>query len=486
MLVFPISILEQLMDYVQEIYVDGDLPEVYTRQVQDDPWHRWFAYDVARNHLRMYQWYFDSVRVPYVSRLQSVSGTNPDVTVDLDVFVYLNNRNGPEMALYPDVMYHLSTLEGLYVLTNPNVRSISIPGADRIGMIGSQFALESEGIVYLDIIDSTMTNTRIQYVINNIDTLEHLHMDLLEFDDFVDIGSIDIPNIKYLSITRSKLSKLLSFSQSNLDYFRIDQYSSEHLQLSDYIHEAIGYVHIQATGYTWKNLLPLQEYPRLSHLGLMLSSNTGRYRSNLNMIADNASVFPALTSIHLPCNSNNMRRFENFPNLIHLSMDRITVTPDGPLPTSLKYIKTLNIVYHDQLQSRLLLKSWNIPSTSTIISISRTSSNPNDSFTTDMDLSQFTELVALMIPGIPTFINWLEYQIIPDDLLVGINEPQLTTELLSRYNDLLGELYYSNIRKSVSHMTLDQIRELITMPLVITDHQILVPLTNIYIDSQDS
>lgn len=468
MIAFPLTVLESLMDVVEDMFVAGnDLPAIYRQQVADNPYNRWFAYDVARNHLRVYRRYFDGIRTQFTTRPQSVSGRNPDIRVNLDTFVYLNNIDGPRRALYPDVMEFLSEMDNIYLFTNTRIDTPipDIVGGETAGIVISGSYPRLDGVEYIDRIDDSIDNYQLQHLIDRAKDLRHLHMDLIDFYHFPDGPTIFAPHLKYLSVTRFLSWKGLEFSDTNLDYLRTDHGLPG---LERMIHHNIKYVDVESS-----IILP-GRYPDLMHLGSEPSTDL------INSISRRSEDFPQLTSLR----ATYPRRFEAFPNLIHLSMSR--VTSRNRMPMTLRHVRTLDISYHRGVKSRITLGSWNLPQTCTVLSVRVTELSDDHSLTTDINLSDFNDLVALMVPGVPGVIRWLKDQQIPDDLLVGISEPRMTEEMIADYQSMSGEVYFSNVRKGIRNLDADQIRDMLTAPGLITDIQLLRDLTGVYLSIVNS
>ena len=401
-LLFSMETFKSLMDQVDELFMmtqsdPQTLSQLYLDQIRENPYSRWFAYDVVRNHLRYYREY----------RKFNIS--------------LLDNSRGARWAFYPAVMVMIDQLiadEYIKVVSyteykdDPiyiNSESIGIVVRyDQIDYLNSMEGDDDGKLEYLDLRvgnASTIDVPRVRIRLTNqlYPLLSHIH---LQFKGEVNVEVIlSGPTIKYLSVHSGLLPvnshniiELLVNDNVQLDYLNAYWYSKMMLDIhrqGQYIEELLNrhmrYIDIRTTGTTMREIIcdlfrdqsprvveqNPEDWPRLTHLGFRYLSaayesfqiNTDRSYT-LAAIKNYIKFLPQLTSLDIPLlNSHASIVNQLADQLVCLGLNYVSRdTNNIVLPTRLKHIRTLDLSLPTP-EPNMKIGRWNLPKTCSLLSM---------------------------------------------------------------------------------------------------------------------
>ena len=466
-LLFSMETFESLMDQVDELFMmtqsdPQTLSQVYLDQIRENPYSRWFAYDVVCNHLRYY-------------------GEYQKYNVLL-----LDNRRGARWAFYPAVMAIIDQLVadghiGIVPFGSYQDDPLWI-NSQAIGIV-SEYDHETE---YLDLREDG--DSKLEYLdlrvrkSNNVEIprisirlmnrlyplLAHIH---LQFECEMDAAVIlSGPMIKYLSVDNGPSPKyyddvniLLIVNDSvQLDYLSARWYNKvmpsihrrgEVCYLEKLINRHMRYIDIRTTSITLTEIAHRlfespedveqnpQEWPQLAHLGFKYLSKTFKFTQSctgrnytLAAIKDYMRFLPQLTSLDVPLMNSHASSVNTLTDqLVSLGLNYVSISTDNiALPTRLKHIRTLDLSL-TTLRPNMKIGRWNLPKTCTLVSMYCIYAILE--FNNNFPLETFTNLKYLMsryfnnIEG-----SWLSDALSRDVVTSIVNYPASRSAILSPPN----------------------------------------------------
>lgn len=446
MLVFSMNTFEDIMDYVQDNLVGNDIrSEKYREQIGRNKYHRWFAYDVTMNHLRHYM----------VLRRHGVALT-PE---------YLNNKDGPRWALYPDVMELVDEYDDVRVVADKDVDEyVFPPEMDRIGVVCTKSVpISDRRIEYVNTIDIYSNNIRLETFLRRLPNLIHLHCEDSLWslrEPTMHNHSITITNltIKYLSV----INIGLEFHRGlRVDYLRYMAYNDHNTRLNirELEHDDIYYLDRHSTLAISRYVVGQVWWPRLEHMGGLLRVDGILAQSQY------AQMFPMLTSACIYSNGSNVKAAQRMPDLVCLEIHQFTQMEQDALPTSLKNVRVLHIVHTLPYSSmNYRIGRWNLPKVCRILSFRHGSYVGG--FECNFDLSKFVKLRHLMILYDDHYMSWIESQKVPESLMVGYNGAILSDLVLQRGLKLPANHYLNAYTRTDRSYTLSKFSTFLENPLL--------------------
>ena len=474
-LLFSMETFGSLMDQVDELFMmtqsdPQSLSQLYLDQIKENPYSRWFAYDVVRNHLKHYGQYMKSN------------------------ILFMDNHAGDRWAFYPAVMAMIDQL-----ITDERIRIVSFAkykddsiwiNSESIGIVAEYDHeidyLNSMGdgdskLEYLDLRVGKSSNieesSRVRLRLTNqlYPLLTHIHLQLECAMDAVAI--ISGPRIKYLSIDNGPLRifsckiDLLLFVNDNvqLDYLNVRWYSSviiairyrgeDYRPIEGLVNRQIRYVDIQSPDSTLSNIVhhifdglseqdmePLdpREWPRLTHLGFRRLGLGMRHKfvqydtKRCNILAtmkNYINFLPHLTSLDVPLMNSHVSIVNKLSDqLVSLGLNYILKGVNNiTLPTQLKHIRTLHIfipMSSRASQINIKIGRWNLPKTCSLVSMYFMLSIKE--FNNNFDLTKFKHLKYLMSGYFDNLEDsWISGALTMDTTTCIVNYPASRSKILS-------------------------------------------------------
>ena len=440
-----------LMDYVDEELMMAQsnphtLSRLYLSQIRENPYSRWFVYDVTRNHLR------------YLLECRNYN------------IEFMNNRRGPRWAFYPAIMTMIDQL-----IADGYISIVSLEeyqddpiyfNSESIGLISyyENSMKDDDKLEYLDI----RIEDRWQVALNlTHPNLIHLHILL---GDGIDLNVSISESIKYLSfnvdpsLLRGRFNVKLRAPNVNLIYLQIYHCISgdvnivgEDSELSMFeslINPYIKYIDIATLGYPYRTIREIrrrlfdihdgQQWPQLSHFGFKIIPTGNEYYDQYKSLSINTFTelskylvrFHKLTSLSVPVLNSHMSGVNRLSEqLVHLELHYVRYIYSAILmPSRLKHIRTLHLSFPTSQENHINFKMgrWNLPDTCNILSFY--TEYCINTFNTNFDLLNFKNLKYLMVKYHENVTNiWIVPILFSNILISIIDYPSSPEDIIQEY-----------------------------------------------------
>ena len=397
---------DTLMDQVDEMFMmtqsdPQTLSQLYLDQIKEDPYSRWFAYDVTRNHLK----YYRSYQKYNVSLLDNSRGARwafyPAVMAMIDQLIADGGINIVSVGAYrDDPIYINSESIGIVAGYDDETYDLKLTGGDDSKLEYLDLRIETARNVERALIVFRLTN-------QSYPLLTHVH---LQFERKMDIEvTLSGPRIKYLSVDNGLLPahdrdiylRLFVDDNIQLDYLNAHWHSKKILNIhhqgrEHYIERLVNrhtrYIDIHTMSTTMIDIIRRlfgydspaaiqrrdpQEWPRLTHLGfrylltyyepVQISTDT---TDTLAATKDYMKFLPQLTSLDVPLFNSHVPIVNKLADkLVCLGLNYINRDANKiVLPTRLKHIRTLHL-YLPNTYTNVSIGRWNLSKTCSLLSI---------------------------------------------------------------------------------------------------------------------